>query len=759
MSHRQPSLVEALLPWAAYAVLGVELSRMLAAFFRRERYRRATTEELAEVAASAHLIAAWRAIESLEPEGARLFCDPLAGLLAGGVAVHRALQQAQPMAPAQDAATGAASGRGTSAAAGRPVLQRRLKVSNPASRVWWFDQQILRALQQQAHEWDAEPASSNASRSPIKRLRLRRQAEHGSFAPQVVVLGAGMDSRPWRLESLPEVRWSGVAWFEVDQPGSVAEKQGELELLGAALAPGASNAAHPLRVATWTQPSWLGALRAAGFDPAKPTVWVAEGLLMYLTASERDALLRQLAGETRQQHAMTGASAPGSFVIAHNVTEELLTLAERRRQRQAEQDALEQAAREAEGLQQAPAGAQAGAVEEEQECCMTAGAEAAQAEGVAQAQEAAHGEKGQQAAEEEAGAAGLAAGAAGEQEEVAASYLAVFSPRLVATWRSGFPADDPAPLLRQQGWHLQAATTRARIGHDIAAWLPGGQPAAEVCAFETRPDVGEDRYARFVIARRRHSMASPLPPADAAYYQRRRERCRALLEAERSADVWAFLSADELVGETAAALPVRREDGGGWTPSAGVSDEARTAALLKFLSEGVPPRARPEWLQRAPGSASVLARALAAAWALSYGVGERKDGAHAYQQLERSLEDAACQRELDRQLAALRASPAGWAEAPTVRQLRAMCAEGAALCFQLVAWAAQRAGQQREEQAATAAAVQAALLAVQLRPLRPRAHTLMYQIEVFKETLGIGDVWRGTRRAAGSWRGPRAATA
>lgn len=41
---------------------------------------------------------------------------------------------------------------------------------------------------------------------------------------------------------------------------------------------------HPLRCASWTavaadlaDPSWAGALLAAGFDPSKPTVWVAEG--------------------------------------------------------------------------------------------------------------------------------------------------------------------------------------------------------------------------------------------------------------------------------------------------------------------------------------------------------------------------------------------------------------------------------------------------------------------------------------------------
>lgn len=36
---------------------------------------------------------------------------------------------------------------------------------------------------------------------------------------QVVLLGSGMDSRPWRLE-LPE----GVSWFEVDRADVLAAK-------------------------------------------------------------------------------------------------------------------------------------------------------------------------------------------------------------------------------------------------------------------------------------------------------------------------------------------------------------------------------------------------------------------------------------------------------------------------------------------------------------------------------------------------------
>ena len=60
----------------------------------------------------------------------------------------------------------------------------------------------------------------------------------------------------------------------------------------------------PLRTGDWagvaadlSTPAWADALRAAGFDPHKPTVWVAEGLLMYLRPEAVDSVLKQAAGQ------------------------------------------------------------------------------------------------------------------------------------------------------------------------------------------------------------------------------------------------------------------------------------------------------------------------------------------------------------------------------------------------------------------------------------------------------------------------------
>ena len=182
-------------------------------------------------------------------------------MLAGHEAVREAV-----------AAARSVSGHGQAAMS----VGRRFRVSNPASRVWWFDRAILDALR----------GGSSASSPPPR---------------QVVVLGAGSDARPWRLAELPP----DTCWFEVDRGEAPSAKLRVLQQLGAALEPGGNaSASHPLRVGRWRQaiadlssPAWADALRAAGFDPHKPTVWVAEGLLMYLRPEAVDALLRRLAGK------------------------------------------------------------------------------------------------------------------------------------------------------------------------------------------------------------------------------------------------------------------------------------------------------------------------------------------------------------------------------------------------------------------------------------------------------------------------------
>ncbi|WP_158603452.1 class I SAM-dependent methyltransferase [Micromonospora radicis] len=180
--------------------------------------------ELSGVARTARWTAAARARETARPD--RLFDDPFAALLAGadGDALLRHFHTER------------------AAADGNPVLPIRTR---------WFDD-FLR----------------------------------GSVTPgcQVVGLGAGLDTRAYRLD------WpAGVVVFEVDQAAVLDYKQQRLARV--------VNVARCERrtVATDFTGEWGPALLDAGFDPAARTVWFAEGLLFYLPAPLATAVATQAA--------------------------------------------------------------------------------------------------------------------------------------------------------------------------------------------------------------------------------------------------------------------------------------------------------------------------------------------------------------------------------------------------------------------------------------------------------------------------------
>ncbi|RSM79986.1 class I SAM-dependent methyltransferase [Kibdelosporangium aridum] len=114
---------------------------------------------------------------------------------------------------------------------------------------------------------------------------------------QVVILASGLDSRAYRLP------WpAGTVVYEVDQPQVIEFKTCALAELGAAPTADRRVAAVDLR------DDWPTALRTAGFDPARPTAWSAEGLLGYLPPEAQDRLL----------DTVTELSAPGSRVATEN---------------------------------------------------------------------------------------------------------------------------------------------------------------------------------------------------------------------------------------------------------------------------------------------------------------------------------------------------------------------------------------------------------------------------------------------------------
>jgi methyltransferase (TIGR00027 family) len=100
---------------------------------------------------------------------------------------------------------------------------------------------------------------------------------------QVVLLGAGLDSRAFRLD------WpAGSVIFEVDREGVLAFKHEVLSGLSAV--PKATRVPIPIDL----RDDWVGALADAGFDAAAPTVWLAEGLLFYLPNAAETHLIGEM---------------------------------------------------------------------------------------------------------------------------------------------------------------------------------------------------------------------------------------------------------------------------------------------------------------------------------------------------------------------------------------------------------------------------------------------------------------------------------
>jgi methyltransferase (TIGR00027 family) len=100
---------------------------------------------------------------------------------------------------------------------------------------------------------------------------------------QIVILASGLDSRAYRLD------WpAGTTVYEIDQPQVLEYKSTTLAESGA------TPSADRREVAIDLREDWPAALRAAGFDPAQRTAWLAEGLLMYLPAEAQDKLFTQI---------------------------------------------------------------------------------------------------------------------------------------------------------------------------------------------------------------------------------------------------------------------------------------------------------------------------------------------------------------------------------------------------------------------------------------------------------------------------------
>lgn len=113
---------------------------------------------------------------------------------------------------------------------------------------------------------------------------------------QIVILGAGLDGRAWRMREL-----AGVHVFEVDHPATQAFKHAHTDALPPSIA------SVDFVSVDFERDSLDTALARAGHDDTRPTCWIWEGVVMYLT---HDAMRLTLAD-------VASRSAHGSMLLVN----------------------------------------------------------------------------------------------------------------------------------------------------------------------------------------------------------------------------------------------------------------------------------------------------------------------------------------------------------------------------------------------------------------------------------------------------------
>ena len=122
--------------------------------------------------------------------------------------------------------------------------------------------------------------------------------------PQLVILGAGLDGRAWRMPKLAD-----VDVFEVDRPASQRDKRDRVE--------GLEPVARSVRYVPveFGRDALAPALATAGYQDAVPTTWVWEGVLPYLSQPEVDGTIDVVAARSKS-HSRLIATYPTPNLLA-----------------------------------------------------------------------------------------------------------------------------------------------------------------------------------------------------------------------------------------------------------------------------------------------------------------------------------------------------------------------------------------------------------------------------------------------------------
>lgn len=122
----------------------------------------------------------------------------------------------------------------------------------------------------------------------------------GKGFTQVVIFGAGYDTRAYRIGSLRE----HVQVFEVDRPETQEKKISVLKAIFGHLPGHVSYIPYKIDEGnTWAD------LGSAGFSPEKKTLFILEGLVMYLPRPAVEGLLSEIA-----RHAGAGSTVLFDFI-------------------------------------------------------------------------------------------------------------------------------------------------------------------------------------------------------------------------------------------------------------------------------------------------------------------------------------------------------------------------------------------------------------------------------------------------------------
>jgi len=165
------------------------------------------------------------------------------------------------------------------------------RLLGPEERALVNDQPVVQALELNFAEARKNPEALSSAVMMIIRTRYieeRMEQAIRDGVSQVVILGAGFDTRAYRLTELLK----NVHVFEVDQPFTQAYKKRRV------LEAGIEVPANLTYVPVDFRHDQLGdALKSAGYDPARKTFFIWEGVTMYLPEAAVEETLRWVAAQ------------------------------------------------------------------------------------------------------------------------------------------------------------------------------------------------------------------------------------------------------------------------------------------------------------------------------------------------------------------------------------------------------------------------------------------------------------------------------